>query len=55
MIDMNLINSDEIKLINAYHLRVRVTIGDLLQEQGHLEAYEWLMQQTIPIVVTQKM
>lgn len=41
----------QIKLINAYHERVRGTIGDLLKEQGHLEAYEWLVEQTKPIVM----
>lgn len=44
----------QIKLINTYHERVQKTIGDLLQEQGHLDAYDWLVQQTIPIAVTNK-
>lgn len=39
----------ELDYLNKYHQRCRDVIGPLLEEQGHLEAKQWLWNETEPI------
>lgn len=39
----------ELDSLNRYHQRCRDVIGPMLEEQGHLEAKEWLWRETKPL------
>lgn len=49
LLDLKLLTNDEITWINAYHAKTLKEVGDLLKQQGHSEAYEWLKKATEPI------
>ena len=51
LIDLTLLDKDTVDYINAYHHRVLSTIGPMLQEQNEIEAYDYLVKATSPIIV----
>lgn len=44
-----LLTDFELNYLNTYHQHCRQVIGPMLDEQGHLEAKEWLCRETVPI------
>ena len=43
------VNVLQIDWLNSYHMECRNKVGELLQQQGHQEAYNWLVRETQPI------
>jgi len=52
MIKTSLLNKEEAKFVNDFNERVINTIGPLLLKQNLNETYEWLEEETIPIVAS---
>ncbi|GFT79726.1 xaa-Pro aminopeptidase 1 [Trichonephila clavipes] len=48
-IDPSLLNDNEIKWLNEYHVTCREVIGRILEEQGKTEALQWLLKETEPL------
>ncbi|VVC90750.1 unnamed protein product [Leptidea sinapis] len=48
-LDVNLLNDDEVKYINAYHARVLATLGPILKQRELYEDYDWLERECAPI------
>lgn len=49
MMKVDMLTDFEINYINNYHAKCRDVLGKLLEEQGHLQAKEWLWKETEPI------
>ncbi|XP_045110270.1 xaa-Pro aminopeptidase 1-like [Portunus trituberculatus] len=49
LIDPALLTKKEVEWLNAYHAECREKVGELLLQQGHKEAYNWLLKETEPI------
>lgn len=49
LIDPALLTKKEVEWLNAYHTECREKVGELLLQQGHKEAYNWLLKETEPI------
>ncbi|XP_076035490.1 aminopeptidase P isoform X2 [Oratosquilla oratoria] len=49
MIEPSMLTEKEVKWLNNYHAECREQVGKLLLQQGHKEAYDWLVKQTEPI------
>ena len=39
----------QVEWLNAYHAECREKVGELLLQQGHKEAYNWLLKETEPM------
>ncbi|XP_050682555.1 xaa-Pro aminopeptidase ApepP-like, partial [Leptidea sinapis] len=48
-LDVNLLNDDEIKYINAYHARVLATLGPILKQRELYDDFDWLERECAPI------
>lgn len=49
LINPALLTEKEKNHLNEYHLKVRKTIGPLLQAEGDKFTYDWLLKETNPI------
>nr|QFN66800.1 aminopeptidase [Propylea japonica] len=49
MIDVDLLTDKEIEILNKYHQVCRDVLGPVLEEQGQMQARDWLFRETIPI------
>lgn len=49
LIDPSLLTKKEVDWLNSYHMECRNKVGELLLQQGHQEAYNWLVRETQPI------
>lgn len=49
LVDSKLLSESEKNSLNAYHLRVRETLGPLLLAENDQFTYEWLLKETNPI------
>ncbi|XP_069165521.1 xaa-Pro aminopeptidase 1 isoform X2 [Procambarus clarkii] len=45
----SMMTANEIEWLNSYHAECREKVGELLLLQGHKEAYDWLVRETVPI------
>lgn len=51
MVKVDMMTASEVEHFNDYHKKCRNILGPLLDEQGQLEAKEWLWKETEPIVL----
>lgn len=49
LIKVEMLTDKEIEILNDYHRRCREVVGSLLEQQGQIEAKEWLWRETEPI------
>ncbi|XP_069973285.1 xaa-Pro aminopeptidase 1 [Penaeus vannamei] len=49
LVDPTMLTRQEIDWLNRYHAECRDKVGKLLLQQGHKEAYDWLVRETQPI------
>lgn len=49
LINPSLLTEKEKNNLNAYHLKVRETLGPLLQAESDQFTYEWLIKETNPV------
>ncbi|XP_050729076.1 xaa-Pro aminopeptidase 1-like isoform X2 [Eriocheir sinensis] len=49
LIDPTLLTEKELEWLNNYHAECREKVGELLLQQGHKEAYNWLLRETEPM------
>uniref|UniRef100_F6W3N0 Xaa-Pro aminopeptidase 1 n=1 Tax=Ciona intestinalis TaxID=7719 RepID=F6W3N0_CIOIN len=50
MIELSLLTAEELAWLNNYHKKCRDVIGSQLQKSGHNDVYDWLIEQTKPIM-----
>uniref|UniRef100_A0A8B9VM61 Xaa-Pro aminopeptidase 1 n=1 Tax=Anas zonorhyncha TaxID=75864 RepID=A0A8B9VM61_9AVES len=53
MIDVSLLTQKELNWVNDYHQKCREVIGAELERQGRLEALQWLIRETEPLIRVQ--
>ncbi|NXK52409.1 XPP1 aminopeptidase, partial [Chauna torquata] len=53
MIDVSLLTQKECNWVNDYHQKCREVIGAELERQGRLEALQWLIRETEPLIRVQ--
>lgn len=49
LIKVEMLTDKEIEILNDYHRKCREFVGPLLEQQGQIEAKEWLWRETEPI------
>ncbi|KAK8751817.1 hypothetical protein OTU49_010436 [Cherax quadricarinatus] len=49
LIDPSMMTENEIQWLNSYHAECREKVGEYLLQQGHKDAYDWLVRETEPI------
>ncbi|CAH1183392.1 unnamed protein product [Phaedon cochleariae] len=50
LILVEMLTDEEIRELNAYHEKCREVVGAVLEKQGQMEAREWLIRETQPLV-----